>query len=326
MKKFELKNNGIPMFIDDAADLPAKKDTGFDSWYVISSFTFEGKQYGFEWHQQSISGQYITAEFLLMDGDRNIYSNNAYDGPIAENAGASEDLLDVYCPLGRLSGNREEMKLSLKTDDGSVDVVLKPRKAILCNGTTGLLQFLNGDSYEYAYPNMDIEGSMTLKGRTIPIQNTTAWFDRQWGFQKSNAISEGTGLNKMAWLWLGLPLKDGKESLSLWDSYCASGRNNFATILREDGVQYNVPATVTYENIWTSEKSGNSYPRTVTVSIPEAELSLKLSFISENPEFYREGIAINGCQSLCKVTGSYQGESIDCCNILELIGDVCGEI
>ena len=66
MKKFELENKGIPIFIDDVKDLPAKKGTHMDSWYVISSFELDGVQYGFEWHQQSIDCNFVTAEFLMM--------------------------------------------------------------------------------------------------------------------------------------------------------------------------------------------------------------------------------------------------------------------
>lgn len=243
MNKNQIKSKGIPLYVDDVKDLPAKETKGFDSWYVISSFDYEGKHYGFEWHQQTLFGKINTVEFLLMDEDRKIWSNNAVTEPISEKAGADKDKLHVYSKFGELSGNEKEMRLKLKVDDGAVDVTVRPRGDVLYNGTTGVLHFLGGDdSYEYGYFNMDIEGIVTLKGKTVPIANTTAWFDRQWGFGSSEQISSGSGMNRLAWLWLGMTLNpDASEAISLWDAYGAVGRYTFATIYNKDKTQVNVP-------------------------------------------------------------------------------------
>ena len=329
MRKYELDSKGIPLFVDVVKDMPARQNTSFDSWYVICNFEHEGKQYGFEWHQQSVKEFFMTVEYLMMDADRSIYSNNAVDMPICEACGHSYEELNVFSPFGTLTGDRNEMKLNIQCEDGAVDVVLRPRKDVLYNGTCGMLKFLGGDfSYQYSFPNMDIEGTMTLKGKTIPITNTTAWFDRQWGVNKASSdhINAGEGMNKLAWLWLGMTLEDGNGAVSLWDSYGPEGRNAFATIMQSNGIQYNAEAEVTYEDVWTSAKSGNSYPRAVNFNVPKADLAIRVEFISDDPEFFREGNPICGCPSLCKVTGSYKGEALDRCVILELINDVNGEI
>ena len=329
MKKFELKSNGIPLFCDEVKDLPAKKGTGFDSWYVICNFEADGKQYGFEWHQQSMFDKFITVETLLMDADRKLWLNHAATEPITDTSGASYTDLNVYSSFGRLDGTRDEMHLRLDVGDGQVDVVVRPTSDVLYNGTTGLLKFLGGgDSYEYAYFNMAIEGTVTIQAKTIEITNATAWFDRQWGFtQEANEVYEGSGMNKLSWLWLGLPLgSDRKEALSLWDAYGKDGRFNFATVYHRDGTQINLPASVEYIDIWKSQQSGNEYPRKVAVHVPLDQIDLMLEFVSDNPEFYREDGSINGCQSLCHVTGTCHGQHVDTYNILEIIGDLCGDI
>lgn len=327
MRKYELTSKGIPLFVDATENLKALHNTSFDSWYVISNFEADGVQYGFEWHQQSVQERFCTAEFFLMDAGREIYSNNAVDLPIDLVTQSYDELL-VMSTIGGLKGDRQEMKLSVQVEDGSVDVTLRP-KDVLYNGTCGMLKFLGGDfSYQYSFPNMEIEGTMTLKGKTVEIRNTTAWFDRQWGtnVKASDAISQGSGMNKLSWLWLGMTLEEGRGAVSLWDSYGPEGRNAFATILDESGIQYNAPAEVTYENIWTSKDTGYSYPRITNFHVPLADLQLRVEFLADNPEVFREGVPIVVCQGLCKVTGSYKGKAVDRYVILEIVGDLNGEI
>lgn len=327
------ENNGIPLFVDDEEDLAAKPNAVTDSWYVISNFECDGKQLGFMWHQQintlGPDQKIQTIEFLQMDAEENVWSNNSFAEPISETSGADADRLHVYSSIGELSGDSSQMTLKLEVENGSLDVTLTPRDDILYNGTTGLLYFLGGqDSYEFAYPNMDITGTFTLDGTEYTIENATAWFDRQWGaeYDPEAAASEESTTN--AWLWLGMPLGEDSEcAISLWDSYNSrDGRYAFATILREDRTQINVKADVTYSRIWQSEHTGNQYPYDVHISIPEEELELTLTSLIDEPEFYREGNPISGCQSFCKVTGTYRGETIDRYAILEMVGDLGSNI
>ena len=333
-EKGYVENKGIPLYVDVERDLTAKPNANPDSWYVISNFECDGKQLGFMWHQQigpdGTGGWIQTIEFLQMDADENVWNNNSFVEPVSETSGADSDKLRVYSSIGELSGDYTRMTLKLTVDDGALDVTLTPKKDILYNGTTGLLFFLGGiNSYEYAYPNMDIEGTFTLKGTEYSIQGATAWFDRQWGDEYDPNANSGTQASSQmgAWLWLGMPLNAEKgSSISLWDSYSGDGRYAFATVLHEDGTQINVRADVTYKRIWESKNTGNKYPYDVHIVIPEEELELTLSSVIDEPEFYREGSPITGCQSFCKVAGVYKGETIDRYAILEMVGDLGNNI
>ena len=327
MYKYEMKNKGVPLFCDHKADLPAKQGTAFDSYYVICNFEHDGKQYGFEWHHQSMGGQVVTSEFLMMDANREIWSNNAITEPISQTTGQRCDKLFVYSTYGTFEGDHKEMRLKISVDDGAVDVTLKPRENnILYNGATGLLKFSGSESYQYSYFNMDIAGTMTIKGSTVPITNTTALFDRQWSFVEGISVERGSGLNKCAWLWLGMTLNDDSSgAVSLWDSYSSEGRYCFATIYNQNGTMVNAPAEITYEDIWTSKHSGHRYPTAVKISVPLENLELHLTMLPDDPEFYRGDNSICGCQSLCKVEGNYKAKAIDRYVILEIIGDLCGK-
>lgn len=333
MRKNFLPNNGVPLSVDYKKDLPAKPETAFDSWYVISNFECDGEELGFEWHHQTINagpmGALNTAEFLLMNGTENICFHNALTEPISEKNGADFNKMRVYSSWGEFSGDHNKMILKLEAEDGKLDVVLTPKKEVLYNGTTGLLDFVGADSHQFSFPNMEIEGTLTIRGKEYTIKNTTAWFDRQWGYTLSNkesVMEAKPGVVQLSWLWLGMTLNDdNSEAISLWDAYGANGKNAFATILKKDGTQINVLVDITYDEIWNSKKSGRNYPRVVNIDIPSEDINLRLVSMIDDPEFVRNGTGICGCQNLCDVTGSYKGNPIARKVVLEMIGDICGE-
>ena len=269
-----------------------------------------------------------TAEFLITNGSKNLCKHNAFTELEGPQFGSDSDRLHVYSSWGCMEGDHTKMTLKLQTGTEAVDVTLIPTEQVLYNGTTGLLHMGTNDSYQFSFPNMKISGTFTLEGKTYEIKNATAWFDRQWGFNLSTTETVGKvpGMFQQSWLWLGMTLNENHtEAISLWDVYLAEGRHTFATFICENGLQFNIPAEVTYENIWTSSKSGNSYPRIINISIPEEELELRLVSMVDDPEFVREKMGMCGCQNLCTVTGSYHGNPISRDVVLELLNNVCGE-
>lgn len=331
-KKNLMKNSGIPLFVNYQEDLSAKPKATADSWYIICNFESEGKQIGFEWHQMFMGSgtiQVNNTEFLLMEGTEKVWIDNAKTGPTSSFHGASDKELNVYSEFGSLHGDYQKMTLKLAVENGNVDVVLRPRKNnILYNGTTGLLALLGTNSYQFSFPNMDIEGTVTIKGKEYKVDHATAWFDRQWGFGSAEGLlakSSDKSL-KPAWLWLGMTLnEDASGAISLWDTYSGGKRNAFATILNRNGTQVNVNADITYDHIWTSSRTGNQYPASIHISIPTENLDITLTALLDEPEFAHNGSMTQGCQSLCKVQGSYKGLPINRHVILEMIGDLCGE-
>lgn len=332
MRKNLLENKGLPLSVNQIKDLPAISGTTMDSWYIITNFECEGEKIAFEWHQQTIQAgpmRVVTAECLLQNASKDICYHEALTQPVSDKNGASETELKVYSDWGIMQGNRDRMEFDLTLPHGKFKAVVTPKKEVLYNGTTGLLHFIGQDSYEFAFPNMDIEGTLTIDGKEYEIKNTTAWFDRQWGFTVSDTDTVGDfgdeSKYKCSWIWLGLPLNE-HEAISMWDAYQSDGRHAFVTILKENGLQYNLPAEITYTEIWKSEHSGKSYPKKFEVRIPGEEIELTIESYIKDPEFVRNGgKGLCGCQPLCKVTGTYHGTAIERNNIVEMIEDVCGE-
>ena len=100
-------------------------------------------------------------------------------------------------------------------------------------------------------------------------------------------------------------------------------------MLDENGLQSNHVVELDYQHIWQSERTSNSYPAQLIVRIPTANIELTLTALLDNPEFCHGNggtVNINGCQSPCMVKGHYGEQTIDRMVILEMIGDVCGQI
>lgn len=326
-----LPNSGVPYWVNPKTDLPAGANHDIDSWYMISTFDIGDKHLGFNWHQQTVTMpngmKIVSAETYMMEGSSKTVLDAAMAGPMGNGFGADEDKLNVYSPIGTLTGDPNELQLKIKTDFGAIDIVAKT-KHILHNGVNGLLQFM-GNSYQYGYIDMEINGTFEFQGETYEVKNATAWFDRQWGANSGGErfVMDPNDLGKLpSWLWIGLNLNDSGAAISLWDAYIGPVRQSFATILHENGVESLVPITITYDNIWKSERTGRSYPDKIHVSIPQEEIELSFCSMMNHPEVYQEHTGISGSQNLCVATGTYKGQEVKRNVLVEIVNDLCGDI
>jgi hypothetical protein len=336
MRKIFIENKGIPLFIDAQADLAAKGEAATDSWYVKFNFkagdnpsgTLRDREIGLEWHQMVVRVDPFTninvVDFLFMDATHNLWLEHTDGGLADKKNGPTPGLCHVTSKFGTLDGNIKQLTLRLTANDGAVDVTMKPTKQVLYNGSVGLLPLLgDNNSYQFAFPNMEIEGTVRLNDETFAIQNATAWLDRQWTAPLNiNAFP--------SWVWLGMSLNPEKTAvISLWDVIDTKTRKRygFATLLDEQGVQSNHVAQVTYHQSWKSDRSGNNYPTAFTIVMPTADLELSLIAMVDRPESIKGmgAIQLQGCQSLCTVTGHYGSTQIDQTEIVAMVGDVCGE-
>lgn len=319
--------SGIPLFVDPSRDLPGHPDSVVESWYVNAAFESGGKVLGFEWHQ-GVSPLGSTTEFLVMNGTDGIWRPSVAAEATSPTVGASTSECRVYSRFGTFRGDRSQFQLRMKSGLNALDVVLTPQREELYNGTTGLLHLLGSDSYEYAFPNMRAKGTLTIDGQDFAVDAPSVWFDRQWGRADAASPEElakkAELINQSHWTWLGLTFGEGDRSaISFWDIMEPELRWNALTYLRDDGVQMNVGAQVTYDRIWTSPETGQRYPSVAHIRAPAIDLDIVLTAMLERPEFvYPAGQGHSGCQSLCRVTGRQGATRIDKAVIFEMIGGI----
>lgn len=330
--KTDAPNLGIPLFIEPRRDLLAKTESAIDSWYVHCNFRVGERELGFEWHQMVLAPapemKITKTEFLLMDATQRIWLDHVSAEAVSADIGAATDRCRVTSSFGSLAGDRDRLTLNLRAPDGAVDVELKPKEQVLYNGTVGLLPLFGSQSFQFAFPNARVEGTIRLNDETLEVGRAAAWLDRQWSGRSSPGEMNPADLAKFpSWVWLGMTLNpEGTAAISLWDIIDNNGiRNAFATVLDANGIHSNHSATVAYDGVWQSERTGNSYPSKLSVSIPTADLALSLNALLERPEFSHgsEHSSIGGCQSPCAVAGHYGSNPIDRVAIVEMIGDVC---
>lgn len=335
VNKNNMVNKGFPKSVDIINDLKAVENVHTDSWYIKSEFECNGKKLGFTWHQgvstTSLDGKKaMTLECLFMNvtDDTWINKNRLYS--ISDTANIDYDKMHVYSPGVDFSGDHHQMDLKVLIDDILLDMHFTTNGEVLYNGVTGLIEFGCSNSYQFSFPNMKMEGTLTIAGEEYKVTNATAWFDRQYGTMNNKKVPATLLPGVTDWLWIGFSsLKDGKGAISLWDVYNPGSRNAFATILREDGTEANVLINIRYDDIWTSAKSGYKYPKTIHVDIPDEEFKLTLRCLADLKyvEFVHEGELkkLSGCQCLFDAQGTYKDTTINRICDVEIIGNLCGE-
>ena len=317
----------LPTFTNIHSDIITKPEETTDSWYLRTNFISEGHIIGFEWHQMVVRPLLILSmsvmDFLVMDATDDIYLSHEVSGRATASNGPIKGKCCVNSKYGCFQGDEHKQKLDLVADDSEIHVEVYPKKAIH-NGCTGLLPLAGLNSYQFSFPNADIKGTVTIKGKTYHIENAVAWFDRQW---TKASIKD---VDSPHWLWLGMNLnKENTVSMSAWD--VVKDRNKwgcFATIVDENDVHALHPISITYKELWDSKLTKNKYPKKFHVSIPTADTEMDFSVLQKDPEFYKGfgKFAMGGSQALCKVTGHYQSEVIDSIEIVEVLGDFGGNL
>ena len=329
MRKDLMPNNGVPMFVDPAVDLYGKGAIMMDSFYFNAGFVIDGKPMGLQWHHQTNAtpmGPVIMSEFAISDGEERAYSAHGDVVPMGPEAGAAEDRFYVYSKFGVVEGDSKQFTAKLQDGDCGMNLTFTVGPQTLYNGTMGMIRFIGTDSYEFGYPNMDMNGTLTFKGKEYKIENQKAWFDRQWSFEPNGieAVIPIPGQTLLSWMWMGMILSDdGSESISLWDANGAKGKNRFATIVYPDGTNRNYLMDIEYSDLWVSEKTGNTYPRTTKISVPDADLSFTCTSLIDDPE--SASAMVSGCQDLVKAVGTYKGQAFERIVGMEIVSDICGD-
>jgi len=332
MRKNLMANSGFPMSVHIQEDLKAIPQALIDSWYIKTEFEADGKQLGFTWHHmvQAYGNELkVSVESLFMDATNDVWLNNKILSSVDDKNGVASDCMHCFSSWGDFRGDMDQMTLNLEIGGDEIHMKFIPNGEVLYNGGTGLIHFGNTGSYQYSFPNMKMEGTFIFQGHEYKITNANAWFDRQYAFAPTRTEGFTFAPGKSSWLWIGLsPLLNGRGAVSLWDVYGNTERYAFGTFLNPDGVMTNAAAEITYDDIWTSERSGHSYPNTIHIHIPAEDFDVKLTSLAsgQDAEFVHEVKLLSGCQCLYHISGTYKGEKIDRSVDVELIGDVCGEI
>lgn len=166
----------------------------------------------------------------------------------------------------------------------ALDLTLVETRAPVLHGVDGLSQKgpeAGNASYYYSLIGLETRGTLTLRGRTIPVQGVS-WMDHEFG---TSALSE----NAVGWDWFSLQLDNGMAlmfaqirttdggAIAQFEGTLIHPDDRHEVITQED-------FTLTPRDQWTSPHTGITYPSGWRVLIPAYDLDLTITPILRDQE------------------------------------------
>lgn len=158
----------------------------------------------------------------------------------------------------------------------ALELTATPTRPLVLQGPNGYSRKAAAPGYAseyYSQPRLALEGTVTLDGRTAPVQGE-GWLDREVG-------SSQLGPGQVGWDWFALRLADGRD-LMLYLLRRADGSVDLAsgTLVERSGAIRPLGAgdlRIAATGRWRSPASGAEYPSGWHVEVPSAGLALDVA-------------------------------------------------
>jgi len=320
-------------FPDDHA---AHEDYRVEWWYYTGNLqTVDGRRFGFELtffragvdknpknpSRWAVRDLYI-AHFAISDiRDRRFHFFERSRRAGIGWAGASTERYHVWNEGWnvRLEGNDHLLKA--RDGDYAIQLRLSPRKLPVLQGNQGLSQkgpTEGNASYYYSLTRMDTSGSLTLKGKRIPVTGLS-WMDHEFS---SSFLEQG----QQGWDWMAIQL-DNNQELMIYQIRCNDGTpdvHSSGALVDEHGrteALRNDQFQLIPEDRWRSPNNGAQYPVLWTVRLTEKQTLLRVQ--AAFPEQEMKTLATIGTpywEGSVIVTGTWEGEEVRGRGYLEMTG------
>ncbi len=264
----------------------------------------------------------LFAHFAVTDAGAGRFSYHEKTGrPVLGLAGFSTRTLDVFIRdwSARMEGG--QMRLKASSGGEALDLTLTRQRPPVPNGERGLSRKGPGRgnaNYYYSIPRMATEGTLRIRGRTRRVTGTT-WMDHEWGTSELAPDQKG-------WDWFSLRLSDGRD-LMLYVLRDEKGRaTSFSsgTLVEPSGSARRLgPADFRVRPLswWTSPRSGGRYPSGWELSLPGADLALKVEPLVKDQELITSGTTgVTYWEGIVRATGRSRGKSVSGEGYVELTG------
>jgi predicted secreted hydrolase len=162
---------------------------------------------------------------------------------------------------------------------------------------------------------MHAAGSVRLAD-DAPIDVTgTAWLDREWATSSLDEDVEG-------WDWFSLQLDDGTNLMLYRLRNTDGSMNEFSTgtLMHPDGTTRRLAADAVQYDVaeqWQSPTSRVRYPVAWQITIPELDLTLRVTARIQNQEF---NLGLRYWEGAVSVTGTKSSDNVAGVGYLELAG------
>ena len=159
-------------------------------------------------------------------------------------------------------------------EDFALRLALEETQPPMLNGDAGLSRKgpdPRAASYYYSVPHLKVTGTVARGDRSDTVSGE-AWLDHEWSSEYLDTQAAG-------WDWIGINLDDGGALMAfqirgltgqpLWAGGSLRGRDGGLRILESDQVRFQAG------QLWTSPRTGTSYPVKWRIQVGEREFSLQ---------------------------------------------------
>lgn len=174
-------------------------------------------------------------------------------------AGFATDQTRVWVDDWHFEQQAERYRAVVRSAEFAYALNLLPNGPPMLNGRAGFSTKAADPrhaSYYYSRPQLKVEGTLTLAGKTRPVSGQ-AWLDHEWS---SEVLPPGA----QGWDWIGINLADGSALMAFrLRGVAGSALWSAATFRQADGSTRSLPpAAVTFEALrqWRSPRTGIAYP------------------------------------------------------------------
>lgn len=320
-------SHGTEPLVDAIKDVNFKPDMAGNSWFWVGHFEVKGHILNFMYHvsvlsiSKHIPLKMVNSVLSITDETEKIYRQEdrfykTKSGQIAKEG------LQIHTEQDVVEGDLDTLHIASTMKSGAIDITMHGTGYPLFSLCTGYFQIAGAPNYQYSFPHMEGEGTLTLEGKKYPVKDMI-WFDRQFAKRPKGKTMKG-GYN-CKWVWMDIHFDNDDDMISLFGvTALDTGKENcWATVLHSDGTQAGVgvnPMVKDSFNVYESPETGMKYPTGWKVTIPEWDSVLIVKSVMKEQEIVSPDAAGRKYEAASRITGTYKGKEVTgyCC--LELVG------
>ena len=265
----------------------------------------------------------------------------------------------LFCTIGdsRLERTPEGNYAILAVDgknENVLNIVVKPKKNAVRHGTNGIVKGHNGDDmFYYCVTRCELEGSIRIKGKDVPIKSGQAWYDHEFG---GTAVADLSEVYRYGWNWASVQLNNGWEvrvwccvfersvpSLDPWrcdpralaplqfSAYFIYDRFDVDKVIDRPVMVVSPEGAwtqahdVTFEPIvgcptWQSTRTFAEFPLQYRLFSESLDLDLTLTACFGEQELVTIITCVSYWEGRCDVTGTFRGEPVTGLSFIERNG------
>ncbi|MBL8919243.1 MAG: hypothetical protein JNJ54_10310 [Myxococcaceae bacterium] len=244
------------------------------------------------WHTDDDRLAFIPVRFVVDPGQaavfcvtdragKQYFGREKYAFPDVWAASAATGLLDLRHDEWAVREEPDGMHLRASARGAELELVLGTGKPVVLEGENG--RFETPPHLFYTLPRLPAAGTLTLDGERLEVKGE-AWVKHEWGFLYGDEVA--------GWVWFGVQLDDGREVQVglIKDRQWRPMAGSFAEVVERDGTARRLKleqvGVMQTGEVWTSPRSGITWPVRWRLELPEREGALELSTTVPGQELF----------------------------------------